>query len=139
MMGDILVSPVWKKVFCGKPNFAFTPKSMIVAKLDRAELGDFDALVLGLLLMSHFKRQIVVPDGGFYLRDAHLSLMRERRLIVGVNSLSELSPKLQQGVLLFEGKIGSGCTWEDACTLARYAGLTPQTIAHGDFVTTVMS
>ena len=57
-------------------SFAIRPISLsktdvVLAKLDRAELGDFDALVLGLLLMSHFKGQIVVPDFGFYGREAH--------------------------------------------------------------------
>jgi hypothetical protein len=56
-----------------------------MARINRAELGDFDALVLGLLLMGHFKGQLVVPDLGFYGRDAHVSLVREERLIGGVN------------------------------------------------------
>src|SRR5207237_837427 len=63
----------------------FNPKSMIVARINRAELGDFDALVLGLFLMSHFKGQLVVPDLGFYGRDAHVSLVRQNRLIAGVS------------------------------------------------------
>jgi hypothetical protein len=31
-----------------------------MARIDPAELGDFDSLVLGLLLMAQFKGQIVV-------------------------------------------------------------------------------
>ncbi len=61
MIDDILMSPVLKRVFCGKPNFTFSPRSMIVARINRAELGDFDALVLGLLLMASYKGQIIVP------------------------------------------------------------------------------
>jgi hypothetical protein len=42
--------------------------------MNRAELCDFDALVLGLFLMSHFKGPVVVPDFGFYGRDAPVRL-----------------------------------------------------------------
>jgi hypothetical protein len=41
----------------------------IFARLNRAELGDFDARVLGPFLMANFKGQIVVEDLGFYGRD----------------------------------------------------------------------
>ena len=49
--------------------------------------------------MSHFKGQLVVPDLGFYGRDSHLSLVREDRLIGGVNFLAELPDGLRRGVL----------------------------------------
>lgn len=134
MMGDILVSPVLKRVFCGKPNFAFKPNSMIVAKLDRAELGDFDALVLGLVLIGHYKGQVIVPDFGFYARDAHVSLIREERLIAGINTLNELSPKLRQAVLLMKTKVAASTTVEDAEVLAGYARLPRGTNAFNAFV-----
>ena len=134
MMGDILVSPVLKQVFCGKPNFGFKENSLIVAKLDRAELGDFDALVLGLVIMSHFKGQIIVPDFGFYGREAHISLIREHRLVAGLNTLSELSPKLRQAVLLMKEKVAAGTTVEDAEALATYSGKGRGTNAYNDFV-----
>jgi hypothetical protein len=70
--------------------------------------------------MAHFKGQIIVPDFGFYGREAHAGLIGEGRLIAGVNSLSELSPRLRQAVLLIPDKEGSGATFEDAETLARY-------------------
>jgi hypothetical protein len=98
---------------------------VILAKVGRAALGDFDALVLGLFLMARFQGQIVVPDFGFYGREAHVSLIREKRLIAGVNTLEELPPKLRQAVLLIKDKQGSGATAEDAETLATYAGLRP--------------
>jgi hypothetical protein len=50
---------------------------VILVKLNRADLGEFDALVLGLFLMAHFKGQVVVPDFGFYGREGQVSLMRE--------------------------------------------------------------
>jgi hypothetical protein len=93
---------------------------VILARLNRAELGEFDALVLGLLLIGHFKGQLVIPDLGFYGREAHASLIREERLIAGINFLGELSPKLRNAVLLIKEKQGRGATAEDAETLAAY-------------------
>jgi len=138
MIDDILMSPVLKRVFCGKPNFSFEPRSMIVARLNRAELGDFDALVLALLLMAHYKGQVVVPDFGFYGREAHVSLIRENRLIAGVNTLAELPVKLRQVALLIKDKEAAGATAEDAETLAIYARHAPGTVGFRDFVSEAM-
>jgi hypothetical protein len=60
----------------GRANFA---------RVIRTFTGTVDALVLGLLLMAHYKGQVVVPDFGFYGRDAHVSLLREGRVIAGVS------------------------------------------------------
>jgi hypothetical protein len=72
---DILISPVLRRVLCNPAEadnrFSFAPSKAIVARIDRAERGDFDALVLGLLLMAHFNGQIVVPDFGFFGRELH--------------------------------------------------------------------
>jgi len=122
---DMLRSPVLERVLCNPTNFSFNENSRILVPLNRAELGDFDALVLGLFLMAHYKGQVVVPDFGFYGREAHTSLIREGRLIAGVNTLQELSPRLRQAVLLIEDKVASGATYEDAELLAKYAGLRP--------------
>ena len=47
LLKDILISPVLKRVLCNDTNFSFNPRSVICARLNRAELGEFDALVLG--------------------------------------------------------------------------------------------
>ena len=100
MIADILTSPILRRVLCNpKDQFSFNPRSVVLARLNRAELGDFDALVLGLLLINHFKGQIVLPDFGFYGCDAHISLIRENRLIAGVNFLDELPLRLRNSVL----------------------------------------
>src|SRR5438270_107998 len=44
-VNDVLISPVLNRVLCNPTNFSFNPNSVIVAKVNRAELGDFDALV----------------------------------------------------------------------------------------------
>lgn len=48
---DLLLSPLLCKVFC-EPNdnsFSFKKAARIVARPNRGEIGDFDALVLGLV------------------------------------------------------------------------------------------
>jgi hypothetical protein len=134
LINDLLVSPILRRVLCNPTNFSFNPNSVIQARIDRVELGDFDALVLGLLLMSHFKGQLVVRDLGFYGRDIHSRLIREGRLIAGVNFLDELSEKLRRTVLLINEKIPSGATVEDAEELARYERLARGTNGFMDFV-----
>lgn len=133
-IGDILISPILRNVLCKPTNFSFNPRSTILARINRAELGDFDALLLGLFLMAHYKGQIVLPDGGFYLREMHTTLIRQDRLIVGIDTLQELPPRLRQAVLLIGEKTGSGTTFDDAATLGQYAGLTTGTNAFNDFV-----
>lgn len=134
MLDDMLTSPVLQRVLCRTTNFTFDPRTVSFARLNRSELGDFDALVLGLLLTAHFQGQVVLPDFGFYGRDVHLELIRQNRLIAGVNFLAELPPRLQQSVLLVKEKIACGAIVEDAETLARYAGHIPHTNAFNDFV-----
>jgi hypothetical protein len=114
LIDDLLVSPVLRRVLCNPTNFTFNPNSVIQARKDRVELWDFDALVLGLLLMSHAKGQVVVLDFGFYGRDIYSRLIREERLIAGVNFLSELPDNLRRTILLINEKIPSGTTVEDA-------------------------
>lgn len=121
MIDDLLVSPLLRKGLCNPENeFTVNGKSKIFARLNRAEIGEFDALVLGLFLMAHYNQQLVIPDFGFYGRDAHVSLIREGRLVAGVNTLAELPPKLRQAVLLVKEKKAAGATAEDAETLATY-------------------
>jgi hypothetical protein len=126
-------------VLCNPTNFSFNRNSVILARVNRAELGEFDALVLGLLFIARFDGRIVVPDFGFYGRDVHANLIRQGRLIAGVNFLDELSPRLRKSVLLVKDKVASGCTFEDAETLAMYERHTRGTNACNDFVQAAMA
>jgi hypothetical protein len=134
MVGRLLLSPVLRRVFCNRTNFAFKKGTVVLARLNRAEFGDFDCLALGLALIAQSKGQVIIPDFGFYGREAHISLIREGRLIAGVNSLSELPPKLRQNVLLIEDKAARGTTLEDAGMLAEYSGLARGTNGFNEFV-----
>jgi hypothetical protein len=115
---DLLLSPVLHNVLCGKTNFFFT--GSIIAKLDRAELGDDDAVVLASLLIGQFKGHIVVPDLGSFGRGFHVNLIRQNRLTAGLNSLSEVSDTLGQALLSIKDKTVYRTTRRDAGILADY-------------------
>lgn len=134
---DLLLSPLLRDVLCKPTNFSFKKGSSIVAKLNRAEIGDYDARILGSLLIAQFDGQIIVPDFGFYGQEQHTSLIRQNRLVAGVYTLSELEPKLRQMCLLMP-KTGLLCTNDDALTLAAYEGLIRGVQDHTDFVKTAM-
>lgn len=127
----LLLSPVLERVLNRPTNMSF--KGTIIARLDRAVLGDFDCFVLANLLISQFQRAIVVPDFGFYACGFHTSLLRQDRLIAGVNAFDEV-PQLRNQLLLIDRKIASHCTPDDAEILATYAGLIPGTNTFNDFV-----
>lgn len=139
MVDDLLQSPVLTSVLCKPTNFSFAPNSLIFARINRAELGDFDALLLGLFLIGHFKGQVIVPDFGFYGRDVHISLIREERLIAGLNFLGELTPKLRNSVVLMDDKEASGTTFDDAQVLADFARVPRGTNAFNAFIDRMMT
>ena len=133
MMGDVLFSPTLKRVLCDG-NFNFDVKTPILARINRVELGERDALILGLLLMLEYPHQLVIPDMGFYGRDIHTRIVREDRLIAGVNFLSELPPRLRDMMLLIPDKEGDGTIVEDAETLAKFENLIKGTRGYSEFV-----
>lgn len=127
----LLLSPILRNVLNRPTNFSF--KGTILARLDRAVFGDFDCFVLGNLLISQYKGHIVVPDFGFYAYPSHTSLLRQNRLIAGVNCLDEV-PDLRGQLLLVNTKRASHATADDAKVLALYAGLLPGTNAYNAFL-----
>lgn len=124
MIKRVLRSPTLKRVLCKPTNFSFHPSKKkeckIVARIDRGELRDFDAQALAWFLMAHYKGQIILPDGGFYLREMHSRLFDQERLITKVDFLDQLPGRLRQTALLIEEKIPRGATVEDAEELAKY-------------------
>jgi hypothetical protein len=120
MVDELLLSPVLKNVLCQPTNFSFKPTRQIVARLDRAELGDFDAVVIANLLIGQFQGQIIVPDFGFYGRDFHTTLIRQDRLTAGLTSLSEVSRTLEQALLGIKDKVIYRSTPQDAEKLVIY-------------------
>lgn len=136
---DVLLSPTLRSVLCKPTNFSFREgRSTIIARVDRAVLGDYDAHILAALLIQQFSGQVIIPDFGFYARPFHTQLIRQNRLIAGVFTLSELEPKMRQLCLLME-KIGRQCTHQDAETLAEYEELKRDTVGYNDLVDSLMS
>jgi len=127
----LLFSPILKNVLTRPTNISF--KGIVLAKLDRAALGEFDCFVLANLLISQYKGMVVLPDFGFYACPPHNDLLRQRRLIAGINSFDEV-PRFKQNLLLIDTKIPSHCTPEDAKLLAQYTGLMPSSNAYNAFI-----
>jgi hypothetical protein len=130
------MSLVLSAVLCKATNFSLN--GIVLARLDRAELGDFDAFVLGSLMSSLFPGQVVIPDFGFYGRPHQVALIRQDRLIAGITTLAEVPVTLQQHLLTIPTKTASGATYEDAARLAQYEGIVPRTMKHGDFIDEAM-
>lgn len=134
----LMRSPILKRMLCSPTNFSFNPRSTIMARVNRAELSEFDALAVGLFLIAHFRGNIIVPDFGFYGRDTHTALIRENRLIAGVHSLDDLPDKLRRAVLTIEDKTITGALYDDAVELAKLRALTPQTVEFNEAVAAMM-
>jgi len=113
----LLLSPVLKDVLTRPTNISF--KGIILAKLDRSVLGDFDSFVLANFLISQYEGPVVIPDFGFYAHQGHARLMRQNRLIAGVSAFEEL-PDWKHRLLSFPTKVGSRCNSDDADLLALY-------------------
>ena len=126
----LLVSPILASVLCKPANFSFN--GTILARLDRAALGDFDCFVIANFLISNYKGHVIIPDFGFYGHRGHMSLIRQGRLTAGVNYLEESA--MRNELLLIDHKIASHCTAQDAEVLAGYSGLIPHTNAYNEFV-----
>jgi len=141
MIQTMMMSPVLSSVFSGQINFSLN--GIVLARLDRAALGDFDAFVLGNLLISLFKGQVVVPDFGFYGREHHVSLIREERLIAGVTTLSRVArvaPDLHDELLTIPSKKGARTTYKDAVTLANYlCNKAPGSNGYDEFIAGLMA
>jgi hypothetical protein len=135
MIDDLLFIPEIRSVLCGdNTTFSLRPHTKIFARLNRSELGEFTCLVIGLVLMNMFKGQLIIPDLTFYGRPIHTNLVREERLIAGVQYLGDLPLPLRRAVLSIKDKQGYGCLFEDAETLAKYAGLQYGTTGFSDYV-----
>lgn len=132
----LLLSPVLERVLNRPTNLSF--RGTILARLDRAVLGDFDCFVLGNLLASQYRGPVVIPDFGFYACKPHLALIRQNRLIAGVHTFEEV-PAFKNDLILMEKKVPGGTTPKDAELLALYAGYLPGTNAYHDFIESCLS
>jgi hypothetical protein len=97
---------------------------------------EFDASVIGFFLIAHFRGQM---DRSCCRTSASMCATCTQRfcgktgIIAGVNTLSELPPKLPELALLND-TVSQGTTFDDAEALAKQACLIRGTNAYDDFV-----
>jgi hypothetical protein len=113
----LLLSPVLSRVLNNPTNMSF--KGTIIARLDRAVLGDFDCFVLANLLISQYAGTAVIPDFGFYASPFHVSLIRQDRLVAGISTFEEV-PTMKHQLLSIHTKVASHASSDDAEILALY-------------------
>ena len=145
MIDNVLLSPVLQNVLLRRTNFYFTVArngdyipSTIIACISRAELGDYDAFLLGNLLIAQYPGTVVVPDFGFYAHKGHSTLIRQNRLMAGINFFDEV-PELRNQLLTIPDKIGSHCTPADAELLVQYDGLSPTSRGYRERIEALIS
>ena len=133
----LLLSPVLKRFLCNPTNFSL--QGIVLAQLDRSRLSEFDCFVIANLLISNYPGQVVIPDFGFYACAFHSSLIRQRRLIAGVNFLDEV-PALKNNLLLIETKLARHASAGDAEILADLcSGFARGQKGHTDFIQDAVS
>jgi hypothetical protein len=125
------LSPVLSNVLTKPTNVSF--KGIVIARLDRAALGDFDCFVLGNFLAALYPYTVIIPDFGFYQCDLHQRLLRQDRLWAGIQSFDQV-PAFTQSLIVIKDKEGTLCTPHDAELLAVYEGLAKGTVGHRDFI-----
>lgn len=118
----LLRDPVLKNVLLEHCNFSL--KGIVLARLNRTEIGDVACRILGNVLMDRYRGHIVVSDFGFYAAPHHVPIVLEGRITAQVNTLSELPGELR-GLFLLREKLPAHCTYEDALTLANAEGIRP--------------
>lgn len=129
----LLISPVLGPILTASPRLNFSLKGTLIARLNRKELGEFDAFFLGNLLISRYPGTVIIPDFGFYAADFHISLIRQNRLIAGLRSFEEV-PELKTDLVQIGTKVGSQCTPDDAEVLAAYSGYPKGTDGYSTYV-----
>jgi hypothetical protein len=140
ILDDLLFTDVMRKVLCSDEEFGFEGHNRkVFARVDRAELGDEDALMLGLLLMLRYKGHVIVDDLGFYGLDSHAGLARQGKLTGWASTLGDIPPRLRREMLRGE-KVATGVTYEDALELAeRDCKFPPHTDGRDTFIKGVMA
>jgi hypothetical protein len=121
---NVLLSPLLKKMLRKPIPRWLNSGSTVLARLNRKEIGDFDAQIIANILMLVFKGPVAIEDFGGYARDHHARLIREGRLIARVRKLSQLPEKIEDVRHLMEN-VPIGCSYDDAVKLASEARLKP--------------
>ena len=123
-IGTLLMSPTIRNILGQQySTFSLTTKSIVIANLDRAEIGDLTARLLGGLLIARSAGHVYVNDFPFFASDHFISLFPKERFSVSLSYLDEVSPKLQQSLLAIEDKIVLKTSPRDGERLMFYLGI----------------
>lgn len=136
IVDDILFFDILRQVLCAHTN-QFSFRGSVIAILNRAQLGDFTAFIIGNLLIGQAKGQIMLPDYAFYGRPHHSYLLRQNRLTAGLNYLSETP--LSKGLLSVNDKRTCGVLYDDARVLANHAGLKDGDVSFSEYLADIMA
>lgn len=121
-IGAMLTSPVVRNIIgTARTSFGFS-RNIVIADLNRAQLGSDAAYLLGSLLLTRAPGRVYLPNAGLYPPAIVGALLEQDRLTLGVSSLGELSGKLRTQALAIPEKIALACSQDDAEALAPYFG-----------------
>jgi hypothetical protein len=123
-IGTLLMSPAIRNIVGQvRSTFSWTKKPIIIANLDRSEIGDLTARLVGGLLIARSAGHVYVNDFPFFASDHFVSLFPQERFSVSLSYLDEVSTKLQQSLLAIEDKIVLRTSPSDAERLMFYLGI----------------
>jgi len=122
-VGKLLMSPTLRNIFGQQfSTFSLSAPKIVIAKLDRAKLGDLTTYLLGSLLIARSVNHTYVHQLGFFSSDHLAAHITRGNFTVTVDFLDQLTPKLRQTVLQFDQKYVFKTNRDDAQELAFYVG-----------------
>lgn len=125
MLEGLLFTDVMRNVVCSDDEFAFTGKNRkVFARLNRAELGDTECLILEPFLLA-------LSGTSYFARCGLLPTRLPRKPHSG--RAAHCRRKLPGGTPA-KDKTASGTTMQDAEALAEFEGHVPGRVGFTDFV-----
>jgi hypothetical protein len=123
-IGTLLMSPTIRNIIGQvRSTFSLTKGNIVIANLDRADIGDLTARLLGGLLIARSAGHVYINDFAFFASEHFASLLSQERFSISLSFLDELPPKLQQSVLSIEDKIVLKTSPADAERLMFFLGI----------------
>jgi hypothetical protein len=118
-IGTLLMSPMIRNIV-GQPRTLFKDADYTIANLDRSQLGDTTARLIGGLLIARSTGPVVITDYGFFSSPIPFP---QDRFTVSFNFLDQLPLNLRQEVLGIPSKFVFKTNRADAEVLSFYVGI----------------
>lgn len=122
-IGTLLMSPTIRNIVGQRRStFSLDRPCIIIADLNRGELGDLTARLLGGLLIARSSGQVYINELGFFPSDYLASLLAQDRFVVALNFLAETrsASALPQALLSIDDKTILRTNRKDADELSFY-------------------